>query len=123
VKLPELVAKRVPPRGRLRAFAIEPEVTINNQWSNRYTMIEVTGLDRTGLLYELTASLSKLNLNIASAHVATFGERVVDVFYVTDLFGAQITSATRQTAIKRALLQLLAVADASAKPARAAATG
>jgi [protein-PII] uridylyltransferase len=123
LKLPELVAKRGSPKGRLRAFAIEPEVTINNQWSNRYTMIEVTGLDRTGLLYELTASLSKLNLNIASAHVATFGERVVDVFYVTDLFGAQITSATRQTAIKRALLQLLAVADASAKPARAAARG
>ena len=38
-----------------------------------------------GLLYELTTTLSKLNLNIASAHVATFGERVVDVFYVTDL--------------------------------------
>jgi [protein-PII] uridylyltransferase len=123
VKLPELVAKRGSPKGRLRAFAIEPEVTINNQWSNRYTMIEVTGLDRTGLLYELTTTLSKLNLNIASAHVATFGERVVDVFYVTDLFGAQITSATRQAAIKRALLQLLALADASAKPARAAATG
>ena len=55
-------------------------------------MVEVTGLDRPGLLYELTATLSKLNLNIASAHVATFGERVVDVFYVTDLMGAQITS-------------------------------
>jgi [protein-PII] uridylyltransferase len=123
LKLPELVAKRGSPKGRLRAFAIEPEVTINNQWSNRYTMIEVTGLDRTGLLYELTTTLSKLNLNIASAHVATFGERVVDVFYVTDLFGAQITSATRQAAIKRALLQLLALADASAKPARDAATG
>ena len=85
LRLPEMVAKRAPPQGRLKAFAIEPEVTINNQWSNRYTMIEVTGLDRTGLLYELTATLSKLNLNIASAHVATFGERVVDVFYVTDL--------------------------------------
>jgi [protein-PII] uridylyltransferase len=121
VKLPELVAKRVPAKGRLKAFAVEPEVTINNQWSNRYTMIEVTGLDRTGLLYEFTATLSKLNLNIASAHVATFGERVVDVFYVTDLFGAQITSATRQAAIKRALLQLLAVTDGMAKPVRPAA--
>jgi [protein-PII] uridylyltransferase len=39
--------------------------------------------------------------------VATFGERVVDVFYVTDLIGAQIVSATRQAAIKRALIQLL----------------
>ena len=55
-------------------------------------MVEVTGLDRPGLLYELTTTLSKLNLNIASAHVATFGERVVDVFYVTDLTGAQIAT-------------------------------
>src|SRR6202008_4151535 len=84
LRLPDMVAKR-PPKGRIKAFALEPTVTINNQWSHRYTMVEVTGLDRTGLLYELTATLSKLNLNIASAHVATFGERVVDVFYVTDL--------------------------------------
>jgi len=102
---------------------IEPEVTLNNQWSNRYTMVEVTGLDRPGLLYELTATLSKLNLNIASAHVATFGERVVDVFYITDLFGEKITSATRQAAIKRALVQLFAPAEqASAKLATSAAT-
>ena len=104
LRLPDVVAKRGPPKGRIRAFAVEPTVTINNQWSHRYTMVEVTGLDRTGLLYELTATLSKLNLNIASAHVATFGERVVDVFYVTDLMGAQIASPTRQAAIKRALI-------------------
>jgi [protein-PII] uridylyltransferase len=106
IKLPDIVAKRAPPKGRLKAFAIEPEVTINNQWSSRYTVVEVTGLDRPGLLYELTTTLSKLNLNIASAHVATFGERVVDVFYVTDLLGAQITAPTRQAAIKRPLLAL-----------------
>jgi [protein-PII] uridylyltransferase len=123
LKLPEVMAKRAAPRGRLKAFAIEPEVTLNNQWSNRYTMVEVTGLDRPGLLYELTATLSKLNLNIASAHVATFGERVVDVFYITDLFGEKITSATRQAAIKRALVQLFAPAtQASAKLAKTAAT-
>jgi [protein-PII] uridylyltransferase len=106
LRLPDVVGKRAVPKGRIRAFAIEPSVTINNQWSHRYTMIEVVGLDRTGLLYELTATLSKLNLNIASAHVATFGERVIDVFYVTDLLGAQITSPTRQAAIKRALISL-----------------
>src|SRR5207342_277328 len=106
VKLPEVLAKRAPPKGRLKAFAIEPDVMINNQWSNRYTMVEVSGLDRPGLLYELTATLSKLNLNIASAHVATFGERAVDVFYVTDLMGAKISTPTRNAAIKRALIQV-----------------
>ncbi|HEV2957493.1 MAG TPA: ACT domain-containing protein, partial [Xanthobacteraceae bacterium] len=114
VRLPEVVAKRAA-KPRLRAFAIEPEVLINNQWSNRYTVVEVSGLDRPGLLYEMTATLSKLNLNIASAHVATFGERVVDVFYVTDLLGEQIVSPTRQAAIKRALIQLLAVGEAAAR--------
>ena len=67
---------------------------------------------------DLTATLSKLNLNIASAHVATFGERVVDVFYVTDLLGAQITSPTRQAAIKRALLGLFPNADAAARASK-----
>src|SRR6185312_6331231 len=62
LRLPDVVAKRAPPKGRIRAFALEPSVAINNQWSDRYTMVEVTGLDRTGLLYELTATLSKLNL-------------------------------------------------------------
>jgi [protein-PII] uridylyltransferase len=124
LKLPEVVAKRETAKTRLKAFAVLPEVTINNGWSTRYTMVEVTGLDRPGLLFELTATLSKLNLNIASAHVATFGERVVDVFYVTDLFGAKITSVTRQATIKRALITLLSPAPAAAaRPASAAATG
>jgi [protein-PII] uridylyltransferase len=120
LKLPDVVAKRAPPKGRLKAFAIEAEVTINNQWSSRYTVVEVTGLDRPGLLYELTTTLSKLNLNIASAHVATFGERVVDVFYVTDLLGAQIATPTRQAAIKRPLLALFSP-QSETKPAKEAA--
>ena len=51
---------------------------IDNTPSNLFTVIEVNGLDRTGLLYELTSALSELNLNIGSAHISTFGERVVD---------------------------------------------
>lgn len=116
LRLPEAVAKRAV-RSKMRPFIVEPEVTINNQWSDRYTVIEVSGLDRPGLLYQLTTAISKLNLNIASAHVATFGERARDVFYVTDLLGAQITAPTRQAAIKSALLHLLSSEEQAAKPA------
>jgi len=117
LRLPEAVAKRAAGRARSRPFVVEPEVIINNQWSDRYTVIEVSGLDRPGLLYQLTTAISKLNLNIASAHVATFGERARDVFYVTDLLGAQINAPTRQAAIKRALIHLLANGEAEEKPA------
>ena len=117
LRLPDVVAKRGSAKGRILAFAVEPEVIINNQWSNRYTVIEISGLDRPGLLYELTATLSKLNLNIASAHVATFGERAVDVFYVTDLMGAKISSPTRNAAVKRALIGLFALPQDGEKKA------
>ena len=96
---------------RPRAFPVESEVTLNNSWSNRHTVVEVSGLDRPGLLYGLTQTLSRLNLNIASAHVATFGERAIDVFYVTDLMGAKIIGASRHSAIRRALLHVLDADD------------
>ncbi|WP_439371976.1 [protein-PII] uridylyltransferase [Bradyrhizobium sp. DASA03120] len=115
LRLPEVVARRTV-RSKAKPFVIEPEVTINNQWSDRYTVIEVSGLDRPGLLYELTTAISKLNLNIASAHVATFGERARDVFYVTDLLGAQINAPTRQSAIKSALTHVMA-SDKAVQPA------
>ncbi len=103
------MAKRAPPKGRIKAFAVEPEVSINNQWSNRYTVVEVERArpPRPALRAHRRRS-RKLNLNIASAHVATFGERAVDVFYVTDLLGAKIASPTRHAAIKRALIQMFA---------------
>ncbi len=119
-RLPEVVARRVP-KARYGAFAIEPEINVNNVWSNRHTVIEISGLDRPGLLYDLTNTISRLNLNITSAHVATFGERAVDVFYVTDLTGAKITSTQRQTAIRRALLTAFEPAGEIDAPRRAGA--
>ena len=116
LRLPDVVPSRAGGK-RLRPFVVEPQVTINNQWSDRHTMIEVSGLDRPGLLFQLTAAISKLDLNIASAHVATFGERARDVFYVTDLLGARITAPTRQAAIKRALVHLLATGNTAEHPA------
>jgi [protein-PII] uridylyltransferase len=112
LRLPDVVARRAAGKTKLRPFVVEPEVIVNNQWSDRHTVIEVSGLDRPGLLFQLTTAISKLNLNIASAHVATFGERARDVFYVTDLLGARITAPTRQAAIKRALVHLLANGNA-----------
>ncbi len=117
LRLPEAVARRNARSGKVRPFVVEPEVSLNNQWSDRYTVIEVSGLDRPGLLYQLTTAISKLNLNIASAHVATFGERARDVFYVTDLLGAQINAPTRQAAIKSALVHLLVNDETAAQPA------
>jgi [protein-PII] uridylyltransferase len=106
VKIAELVESRRPAKGRAKTFDVAPEVIVDNSLSTRQTVVEISGLDRPGLLYDLTTALGRLNLNIASAHIATFGEKAVDVFYITDLTGTKVTHPGRQGAIRRALLDV-----------------
>jgi [protein-PII] uridylyltransferase len=103
IRLPETIAHKSERRGRLKAFSLETSVIVDNQGSNQFTVVEASGIDRPGLLYDLTRALSDLNLNIASAYVSTFGERIVDVFYVTDLTRQKIDNPARQAAIRRRL--------------------
>ena len=91
----------------LKQFAVPANVVIDNTLSDQFTVIEVSGLDRPGLLYELTSTLSNLNLEIASAHITTFGEKAVDVFYITDLTNKKVTSAARHKLIRDRLLEAL----------------
>jgi [protein-PII] uridylyltransferase len=105
--LKEAVARAYRPRTRINAFTVEPRVIIDNQSSNRFTVIEINGLDRLGLLYDLTEALYRLNLNIGSAHVTTFGEKAIDVFYVTDLTGGKIENEPRRKQIENALTAVL----------------
>ncbi len=99
----ETLKKKTTENARLKAFTRQTEVIVNNSWSQAYTVIETHGLDRTGLLYDLTSALSDLKLNIASAHISTYGEHAVDVFYVLDLTGNKITHASKRAAIRRRL--------------------
>ncbi len=105
--LEPLIAKRRERRGRIDAFEVAPEVLVDNTLSNQFTVIEVAGLDRPGLLYELTSALSDLSLDITSAHITTFGEKAVDVFYVTDLTNRKIATPAREKAIRERLLEVL----------------
>jgi [protein-PII] uridylyltransferase len=116
-RLAEMLQKRRPSLRGVEAFTVEPEVLINNALSDRLTVIEVSGRDRPGLLYDLTSSLSDLSLDIGSAHITTFGEKAVDVFYVTDLTGKQVESETRQAAIRERLIKVLANEEAGKLPA------
>jgi [protein-PII] uridylyltransferase len=109
IRLTDAVAEKAgAPRDREKTFAIAPNVAIDNNLSSQYTVVEVSGLDRPGLLFDLTSTLSRLNLNIGSAHIVTFGEKAVDSFYVTDLTGLKVTNASRQSAIRRALTEAFA---------------
>ena len=112
------LAARALPLRRAEAFRIQPAAFVDNNASNRYTVIEVNARDRAALLFELARAIYVSRAEIHSAHVATYGERAVDVFYVTDLGGEKIESPARLKSLRARLIKAAAPA---ALPGRKAA--
>jgi [protein-PII] uridylyltransferase len=90
---------------RAEAFHIRPAVFIDNQASSRYTVIEVNARDRPALLSALAEALFQSKLRVHSAHIATYGERAVDVFYLTDREGAKLVLPAKLKALQSKLLR------------------
>lgn len=103
----ELAKRRASAQSRTRVFTVPPRVLIDNKASASHTVIEVNGRDRIGLLYDITAAMTRLNLQIASAHISTYGERVVDVFYVKDVFGLKVEHERKIREIRDTLVAAL----------------
>jgi [protein-PII] uridylyltransferase len=93
---------------RADAFKIAPSVFIENQASNRFTVVEVNALDRPALLNNLAQALFESKVTLHSAHIATYGERAVDTFYVTDLFGGKIENRSRLKTLETRLIDAAA---------------
>ncbi len=95
-------------QSRTNVFTVAPRVLFDNQASLSYTVIEVNGRDRPGLLHELTRELTRLSLQVSSAKISTYGEKVVDVFYVKNLFGHKVEQDEKLAEIRTALSEVLA---------------
>lgn len=103
-RMTEKLRRKPLARARADAFAIQPSALIDNKASNRFTVIEVNARDRPALLYDLANALFQSKVTIHSAHVATYGERAVDTFYVTDLLGEKIDNTARLKSVERRLV-------------------
>ena len=91
---------------RVRHMPVPSRVMLSNKISSTHTVVEVNGRDFPGLLFRITKALAELGLQIQTATVSTYGERVVDVFYVKDLFGLQVHNEARLDVIRTRLLQV-----------------
>lgn len=89
-KLPCLQEQFVP--RRLRHFQFEPTITIDNEISERFTSIYIEAADRPGILSRIGRCFLKANILVHSAKVSTLGEKIEDVFFVTDQNHKQLTN-------------------------------
>ncbi len=98
----------VPPHSARRAtFDVRPVVMIDLETVDDAAVVEVSGPDRPGLLAALAGALADGGWQIRSAHVAGFGERVVDAFYLTDRDGRKPTPGKRLDALRERLIEVL----------------
>ena len=102
----KLLAKRRTLK-RATAFRVRARAHFDNDASMTATVVEVEGLDRPGLLFDVTRALFESRLSISSAIVSTYGERAMDVFYVRDGFGHKVTHPERLKAVEDRLLKVL----------------
>jgi len=102
---------------RMNAIHVPPRVVFDNHASNRFTVVEVNGRDRPGLLHDVTAAMSDEGVQIGSAHVSTYGVRAVDVFYVKDVFGLKIENERKLAQLRETLLKALAPHEEQTAPA------
>ncbi len=88
--------------------AVPLKVRLDQEASDFFTVVEVEAPDRLGLLFDLTRALSDREIDVHAANVATYGTRVVDVFYVTDRDGLKVTAPERASQLAEALHRALA---------------
>ena len=113
---PERLDARRVPGARAEAFRVRPAVFTDNRASSRYTVVEVNARDRPALLSALAGALRDADATVHSAHIATYGERAVDVFYLTGPRGTKIEGE----ALARLEAKLLDAATGAAPAAQAA---
>jgi [protein-PII] uridylyltransferase len=114
----EVAAVRRNQPNRMDVFDVPPRVLIDDKASATHTVIEVNGRDRPGLLYALTRAVTELNLQISSAKISTYGERVVDVFYVKDVFGLKVEHESKLRKIHELLMDALKEKPALDEPSK-----
>jgi [protein-PII] uridylyltransferase len=105
---PQIVTRHTP--RQLRHFKVPTEVLIEQDPANERTLLELTAPDRPGLLARVGRIFMEQDISLSAAKIATLGERVEDVFFITDKAGAPLTDPERQQRLRERLIEVLDVA-------------
>ncbi len=100
-----IIQKRVP--RQLKHFAFPPQVTIHNDMQRPQTIIEVVAPDRPGLLARIGQLFLDFDLSVQNAKIATLGERVEDVFFVTNADNQPLSDPQLCTRLQQAMIKQL----------------
>jgi len=100
------IIKRRTPR-QLKHFSAPTRTMIHNELSNPYTILEVISPDRPGLLARIARIFIEFNIELVTAKISTLGERVEDIFFITNKKGERLSDPTLCSDLQEAIRQTL----------------
>ncbi len=95
---------------QLRHFRIPTEVVFREDPANARTAMEVIATDRPGILAQIATAMRFCGVRLQNAKVATFGERVEDIFYITDAQDRPVDDPVKLDCLRRSITEALAQA-------------
>jgi [protein-PII] uridylyltransferase len=104
---PTIIQRRVP--RQLKHFAFDPVVTIHNDAQRPVTVLELSAPDRPGLLARIGKIFLEFDLSLQNAKIATLGERVEDVFFITDANNQPLSDPQLCSRLQAAIVEQLRV--------------
>ncbi|WBE26549.1 [protein-PII] uridylyltransferase [Denitrificimonas caeni] len=102
---PAIIQRRVP--RQLKHFSFTPQITIHNDAQRPYTIVEVIAPDRPGLLARIAGIFVEFNLSLVKAKIITLGERIEDVFFITDADGLPLSDPDLCHALQESMIAQL----------------
>ena len=96
---------------RFRAVKAPTRVIVDNKTSDAYTILDIKCKNAPGVLYKITKVITSLGLQINTANVSTYGDRVVDIFYLKNPFGSKLDDDTTIKKVKSSILEELKEID------------
>lgn len=108
---PTIIQRRVP--RQLKHFAFAPIVTIHNDAQRPVTILELSAPDRPGLLARIGKIFLEFDLSLQNAKIATLGERVEDVFFITDAHNQPLSDPQLCSRLQDAIVEQLSVPQES----------
>ena len=104
---PNIVSRHTP--RQLKHFKVATEVLIEQDSANDRTLLELSAPDRPGLLARVGRIFMEQDIALSAAKIATLGERVEDVFFITTKAGEPLTDPQRQQRLRDQLIDVLSV--------------
>lgn len=102
-KYSDIIRRRTP--RRLKHFPVQTTTSLTHDAANNVSLLEVTTADRTGLLAQIGRIFVEFGIRVLNAKITTLGERVEDLFFITDSNGRQLLDKATATALQQRIRQ------------------